>query len=210
MNCVVVAFSVLAKYVITGYSLITLSAMNFERYLSIVKPLVHRTKLTKKKLLSIVLSGCVAHTVIALLSFFIATNMRRPIGGIYVLLFMNATAYFYIRIFLAAKTPLPSETPPNAITDEASTTKKSKNKLREIKLAKTCFTIVLVFVFSFLPVSITMTLTAQQLGAVATLRTVQSWSATIGMMNSSLNSIIFFWTRPILRNEAKKIFFSKI
>ncbi len=183
--------------------------MNYERYLSIVKPLVHRTKLTKKKLLSIVLSGCVAHTVTTSLSFFMATNMRKPIVGICILLFMIATAYFYIRIFLAAKTPLPSETPPNAITDEASTTKINKNKLREIKLAKTCFTIVLVFVFSFLPLSITKILTAQQLGSVTTLGTVQSWSAAIVMMNSSLNSIIFFWTRPILRKEAKKIFFSK-
>ena len=190
--------------------MITLSAMNFERYLSIVKPLVHRTKLTKKKLLSVVLSGCVASTVIASLVFLMAPNIRRLIIGICILLFIITTAYFYIRIFLAAKNPLPSETPPNAIRDEASTTKKNKNKLREIKLAKTCFTIVLVFVLSYLPVSIINILTAQQLGSVTTLRTVQSWCVTIAMMNSSLNSIIFFWTRPILRHEAKKIFFSKV
>ena len=116
---------------------------------------VHRTKQTNKKLLSFIFSACAAHTVLVSIVSFMTTNIRRLITGIFILLFLITTAYFYIRIILAAKKTLSLKNAPNAITGEVrvkcQTTKKKENNLREMKLTKTCFMIVLLFVFSFIP-----------------------------------------------------------
>ena len=177
--------------------------MTYERYLGIIHPLVHRVKLTKKKLFSYFFSACVACTV-TYLTLFCAMKIRRLVTTICVLLFLISTVYFYVRIFLAASNTYSLQNPQNAIAGEESATKKKKN-LKEIKLAKSCFMIVLLFVFSFLPVSIISILNAEQLGAVE-FKIARSWCVTILMLNSSLNSVIFFWARPLLRKEALKIF----
>ncbi len=179
--------------------MITLSAMNYERYQSIIHPLVHRVKLTKKKLSSYVFSACAAFTL-TILILFSYEQIRRMIGIISILFFLISTAYVYIRIFQAAKNSL--QNPPNAIAGEESTTKKN---LKEIKLAKSCLMILLLFVFSFLPVSITTMLLKTQQFEPEKFTAVRPWIATVLMLNSSLNSVIFFWTRPILRKEALKI-----
>jgi hypothetical protein len=36
-------------------------------------------------------------------------------------------------------------------------------------------------------------------------RLLQSWAITLALFNHSLNSVIFFWTRPMLKSEAKKV-----
>ncbi len=131
----------------------TLIAMNFERYLGIIHPLVHRVKLTKKRLCCFVASVCgILPTV------FNTMKIRRLVVTISVLIFLISTAYFYIRIFLAAKNSRSFQNPPNAIAGEESTTK--KKNLKEIKLAKSCFTIVILFVFNFLQISVLNILTA--------------------------------------------------
>ncbi len=192
----------LAAYLLTGYSMITLSVMNYERYQGIINPLAHRVKLTKKKLSSYVFSACVVYTVIILMLFSEA-KIRKIIAAICILFFLISTAYVYIRIFLAAKNTHCLQNPPNAIAGKEPTTK--KKNLKEIKLAKSCFMIFLLFVFSFLPVLITTILKTEEFGSEK-FTSVRPWTVTILMLNSSLNSVIFFWTRPILRKEALKIF----
>ena len=182
--------------------MITLSAMNYERYQSIIHPLAHRAKLTKKKLSSYVFLASAAFTITCILILFNYEQLRLLAATVSIILFLISTAYVYIRIFLAAKNTHSVQNPPNAIASEESTTKKN---LKEIKLAKSCFMIFLLFVFSFLPVAITPTLKAQEFGPIM-LANMRPWSVTILMLNSSLNLVISFWTRPILRKEALKIF----
>ena len=204
-NCTVNVLFLQAPHLTSGYAIITISAINYERYLSILLPSTHRNKLTKNKLLSYVLLASVLHTL-SVPTFFIHSNVSRLIIAIVVPLFLVTTAYVYFRIFAVAKKRLPIQHPPNEIAVEShkSTGNIKKNKLRELKLAKTCFMIVFVFVICFLPISIVHLLFPVRLGTVK-LRIVQSWCVTFAMLNSSLNSVIFFWTRRVLRQEAKKV-----
>lgn len=204
-NCTANSLFVQAPYLTSGFSMITISAMNYERYMGILHPYTHRYKLTKRKLLSYVLFACALHTI-SVTTFFIHKNVGRLIISVLIPLFLVTTAYVYIRIFLVAKGRPPVQNPPNHIAGEhhESTRNIKMNNLREIKLAKSCFMIVFLSVFCFLPISILYALFPGQVRTVK-FRNVQSWCVTIGMLNSSLNSVIFFWTRPVLRQEAKKL-----
>ncbi|CAB4012806.1 zinc finger MYM-type 1-like [Paramuricea clavata] len=175
-NCTVSVLAILAAHLITGYSMITLSALNFERYFGIIHPLLHHR------------------------------NIKRLKIAIFILLFLITTAYVYIRIFLTAKKRSPLQNIPDATAGESkeSTMKTKKDNLREIKLAKSCCIIVFLFIFSFLPLSIVNIFLATPLGAVK-FRIMQACCVTIVMLNPTLNSVVFFWTRPLLR-KAKKIF----
>ncbi len=180
--------------------------MNFERYLGVIHPFVHRVKLTKKKLSSSVFSACATYTVIFLILFFNALAIRRLFTTTSILLSLISAGYFYIRIFLAAKNTRSLQNPPNVIAGEESTTKKQKKSLKERKLVKSCFMIVILFVFSFLPMSIISVISPEHACGTVILRTVRPWCVTTLMLNSSLNSIIFYWARPLLRKEALKRF----
>ncbi len=205
-NCAVNSVIIHAPHLIAGYSLITLSALNFERYMGIFHPFIHRTKLTKKKLLFHVAHSCVSHTVTVLM-FYLFMNVRRLVIAIVIPVFLVETTYVYVRIFLVARKRPAQNGQPNGAAGRRneSTTETKKNYLREIKLAKSCFMIVFLFIFTFLPLSILYIWFADQMPPTK-FRIVQSWCLTVAMLNSSLNSVIFFWTRPVLRTEAKKIF----
>ncbi len=95
MDCTIGVLSVLGVYLTTGYSVATLSVINFERYLGIIHPLVHRAKLTKKKLLSSVFSACAVYTV-ALPMFFNTVYMRKLITGTCITLFLTRSTYIYV------------------------------------------------------------------------------------------------------------------
>ena len=208
-NCEVNAVVIHAPHLMAGYSLITLTVLNIERYLGILHPIFHRTKLTKKKLLFHVGHGCISHTVTVVM-LYVYVNVRRLVIAIVIPVFLLETMYVYLRIFLVAR-KRPALSPPIAVAGQSSsesTMKAKKNYLREIKVAKSCFMIVFLFIFSFLPLSVVYIWFADKM-TPTTFRIVQSWCLTVAMLNGSLNSVIFFWTRPELRTEAKKIVFKR-
>lgn len=205
-NCAVNSVLIHAPHLTAGYSLITLSFISFERYMGVLHPFIHRTKITKKKLLFHVFHSCVSHTVTVLI-FYVYMTVRRLVIATVIPVFLVGTTYIYVRIFLVARKRLMATQNPNAIAGQGnkSAMDKKKTYLREIKLAKSCFMIVLLFIFSFLPLSIVYVFFADQM-TPTTFRIVQSWCLTLATLNSSLNSVIFFWTRAVLKKEAKKIF----
>ena len=75
-----------------AFSVIILSAMNLERYASIVHPVYHRNKATKKKLLSYICSIFVVLGINALTILFFIN-----------LLHFISSVYIYVKIFLVGK-----------------------------------------------------------------------------------------------------------
>ena len=171
--------------------------------MGVLHPFFHRTKITKKKLLFHVFHSCVSHTVTVLM-FYVYMTVRRLVIATVIPVFLVGTTYVYVRIFLVErKRPIATQNPIAGQGNKSAMDKK-KTYLREIKLAKSCFMIVLLFIFCFLPLSIVYVFFADRMSP--TFRIVQSWCLTLATLNSSLNSVIFFWTRAVLRKEAKKIF----
>ena len=202
-NCSMNFFAVKLTFFTTGCSMLTLSCINIERYLGILHPLIHRTKLTKKKLFSLISVALFFQTLFACLSFLYKFTLSKA-GRIIMPLFLLKFIYIYTRIYLVARSKNPILNSPNEIGSERITAKYSKKKayLREIKLVKSCFVLVLVFLFCYAPMSMLVT-AFSNISGITNFSIFHIWSITFATLNSSLNSVVLFWTRPVLRKEAR-------
>jgi pheromone shutdown protein TraB len=89
-----------------------------------------------------------------------------------------------------------------AVSEENLTRK--KRFLQEIKQAKSCFLVVMCyFILCFLPVTLALTVVIR--GNQFQVQTFYAWTTTLSMLNCSANSLIFFWTKTMLRREAVKM-----
>ena len=92
--------------------------MNLERYASIVHPVCHRNKFTKKKLLTYVFSFCLLCLCVACASVKLSREVLRQFVGHGFQLHFVSTIYLYTRIFLVRRAQLKrSKTRVNAWQD---------------------------------------------------------------------------------------------
>ena len=110
LNCDVY-FAFIMFFTTAGFSVIILSAMNLERYASIVHPVYHRNKFTKKKLLIFVFSFCLLCLCVACASVKLSQDVLRQFVGYGCKLHFVSTIYLYTRIFLVRRTQLKRSKP---------------------------------------------------------------------------------------------------
>ena len=201
-NCYVANLAFRSAIIPIGISTITLSAMILERYIAILHPYAYRTQVTIKRLLIFVGSGIVVASGVVI----VALRNPRLFGfcaaAIEMSIFVFA-AFSHRKIYLVVKRLARS---PNRPHDPAAEEKLTKMKvlLQEIKQAKSCFIVVICFgVFCFFPAAIAVSF-FRSLDKFQWLA-ITVWVYTLGQVNSSVNSLIFFWTKTMLRNEAVKM-----
>ena len=102
-NCEVLFAFFITFFTMAGFSVAILSAMNLERYASIVHPIYHRTEVTKNKVLTFVFTICALFVCVSLVSFKLGLEIMRKFSGYVFLLHFVSTIYLYTRIFLAGK-----------------------------------------------------------------------------------------------------------
>jgi hypothetical protein len=156
-----------------------------ERYIAILHPYAYKTVVTKKKIL-----------------VYFRTRLAPVIfGTLLVTIVLMFTAFAYTRIYLVIRKLNRPQNQPSDVEGEVNLTRK-KLFLREIKQAKSCFIVVICFfILSFLP---PMVFTSNRNTDESEFLVNTVWVYTIPMTNSSVNSVIFFWTKTMLRKEAKK------
>ena len=200
-NCIAARLAWKSAALKSMLSWVTLSALTLERYIAILHPYAYKTQVTKKRLLTYV--GCGGIVPISLFFVFLHNpRLYHICGAAFIMLIFVFTAFAYTRIYLVVKKLSRS---PNRPHDPAAVENTTKMKvfLQNFKYAKSCFMIVVCFgVLCFLPGAVTVsflpTLTLSDKQAVMV------WVFTLGMLNSCVNSVIFFWTKTLLRNEAVK------
>ena len=185
---------------LTILSISTLSGMNIERYISVVHPITHRNRVTRKS--QIIYVTCIYFLCIIMLA--LSFVLRRAFATFVislVIFFLGTTAYIYIKIFVAAtlsNTIIPLQ---NEFLENSSSCKRKRKFLREIRLAKPCFLVVTCTFLCFLPAAV---LGGSNSGGFKN-SVLKYWSVTLTMLNPSLNSVIFFWKNATLRNELKTV-----
>ena len=202
-NCFVATLALRLASFVVGTSSITLSALTLERYIAILHPFAYRTRVTKRKLLMYVGFGVAMIISMTILSFPYPTIFRICVIALELLIFAFI-AFAYTRIFLVIKKLKPSPNRPDD-ADAETNTSRMKSFFQEIKHAKSCFIVVLCYcVLCFLPAAIAVPLSST-LDKFEWLAVIV-WGLTLHQLNASINSVIFFWTKKMLRNEAAKVF----
>ena len=185
-----------------GLSTITTTAMTLERYIAIVHPYAYGTHVTKKRLLVFVVS-CATVEVVAISVSLAVEKILQIYSTVKLTSVLFLTAYAYTRIYVVIRKLSGAHKKPNDAATAMNITK-WKLFLQEAKQARSCFIVVVCFfVLDFLPPTIVLPFLAstnkfEKLG-------ILTWIFWIGILNSSANSVIFFWTKKMLRKEALKV-----
>jgi hypothetical protein len=137
---------------------------------------------------------------ISLIKYEIVYNVYSAIIMIASALFI---AFAYIKIFITARKGTSLQHHDSKIVENIRIFNQKRRFLRELKLAKSCFFVVVAFAFCYAP-SVIMLALMHDKRARTFHDVLASWCVTIVMFNSSLNSLIFFWAKPMLRIEAAK------
>ena len=170
--------------------------------MAILHPYAYKVQVTKRKIL---LSVGFCSVLSIFLTNFLVTfqNLVRIYAIVKVAFVLFLTVYTYTRIYTAVRKLARSQMKPHDVVENIDLTK-MKLFLREIKQAKSCFVVVVCFfVLGFLPPAIAVPFAAradefEQFG-------IFIWTFSINVLNSTANSVIFFWIKTMLRKEAFKL-----
>ena len=189
------------------YSLTTLSVMNFERYMGILHPFRHRSQVTNKRLLAYVVAVCVMQTVI--FAFSLTHNqISRSVLLTTTFLFLFTTIFVYWKIFLKMHArnrvgiiSCDTNSQQSNKSNIASAEKRNKHAqfLKELKIAKSSCLVVVCCLACYLP----CTLAFGPLNVQGTFEAValKIYFVVLAGLNSTLNSIIYFWMNNMLRKH---------
>ena len=206
-NCFAASFAFRSTALPIGMSTITLAAMTLERYIAILHPYSYNTKITKKRLLICVGSGVLFAISLIILAFINIILFAFCAAALEMLIFIF-TAYSSIKIYSVVKNLSRSPNKPHDVNAEANITRK-KVIIQEMKHAKSCFLAVICFgLLCFLPIAIAVSFHNKV--DILKWEAIKVWVVTLGLLNSSVNSVIFFWTKKMLRNEAYKTLNTKL
>ena len=202
-NCYVATLAYRSSVLPIGVSILTLSSLTIERYIAVIYPLSYNVQLTKKKIVIYVCTGVVIMVSVAIISIAIEGLIKR-FTVVLATLFFLSSAFVYFKIYVVVKKLTRSQQNKWQEGSMLSDLTRKKIFMREIKQVRSCFIVVLCFfLLCFMPVILTYFVGTSV--DIHDLQTIQNWATTFSMSNSSINSIIFFWTKTMLKNEAIKI-----
>jgi hypothetical protein len=186
--------------IVTVVSLSVVSALSIERYFGVVHPLIYRQKVSKRKLLRL-LVGTWSVFGILLLVGILLDNPFQLFGTISVPLLVVVTVYTQIRI---AYTAVNAKMKRLRLTEGQDSEQNRKDKLhflKELKSAMSCLIVVSCYVLCYIPASVLGILKNEL--SPSTYYFGMLLFLLFMMLNSILNSVIFFWRSAPLRKETK-------
>lgn len=185
-------------------SAFAMSIMTLERYSAVLHPFAYKVLVTKRRIIMYVCIGSLVILIIDTLSLIFSRLMEVWLLVLTTLFFI-LIAFVYTRIFSVVKNLARSKAGSGAAADAERNLTKMKLFLRDIKHVKSCFIVVLCYIcLYYLPV---MLLVSFKLGSNLNeiYGQVHIWVITLGLLNSSVNSVIFYWTKKMLRTETAKL-----
>jgi hypothetical protein len=194
-------------------SLSVVVAISVERHFGVQYPLIHHSKITKGKLLLLLLSVWSSCAVVSVLGFFLGYSLDffATISSVFLLLI---TMYAHTRIALTViRSKMKREglvngySNPDARRDNETANKNRMEKLRflkELKMAKSSFFTVFCYLLCYTPAIVVLAGMWGRLSA-STYFLATPWCLLFVMLNSIINSVIFFWRSASLRKETKNV-----
>ena len=190
-----------ASFYPCAMSIMTLFGLNIERYLSVLQPIYHHTKVTKSKLLRMAVGFWLLITTVR--SFYIVFGkVMNMLFSVVLVSIAFSTLYIYASIYFAIRRRVPDMQTTEATEVRGSTGRTNQTyQIQNIKMTKCCVIVVGLTFLCNVPYAVTISLPTSDMLSLLGL-----WSITSVLSASSLNSLVFFWNNPVLRKEAKKLF----
>ena len=170
--------------------------------MSIVYPVYHRNKITKKKVTIAAIIVTSFNITLTVLSFFIHGLIDTYVIIVFPL-YATYVAAAYTKIFLVASRK--SRVLPDVNEENTSSLERKKKRavLKDLKLAKACLLVVVCYFICMLPGPLSYVLLKDFVNWQIQ-NMVSIWAGCMVFLNSVLNVSIFFWKNSMLRHEAKK------
>jgi hypothetical protein len=179
-------------------SMVTLSGMTVERYVGVLHPYYYEARFTKKRIAAYVCTFGLCILSVLIYSF---RDGRAPnFTRVLMIVFFLFTLWAYVRIYLVIRRLIRCEKRPSCQSNGSRNNLK-RQIIRERRNATSCFLVVICFAVLLLPSALSAV--TFQHGTVDFV-VYQNWSITSMILNSSANSVVFFWTKTLLRKEASK------
>ncbi|XP_046852980.1 uncharacterized protein LOC124446195 [Xenia sp. Carnegie-2017] len=208
-GCIVSTLLVISTCFTIGLSSINLFAMTWERYVAIFHPYRYPIVVTKTRLLFSLVFGFGIDALLQGVLVTLTDEMAMIYIAMRTTILFFFTAFVYSKIYVVVRRLIRIDKVRaigfDNVVNVGQTSVKWKVLIREVTQAKSCFLIVACFfTFNFLPA----------LSLAPVMRTLEvfeqilafTWIFLVMFLNSSFNSIIFFWAKKLLRKEASKIF----
>ena len=192
-NCVVFLSFLLTGRLLQPFSIVTFLALNFGIYLSVIHPIFHRTKVTNRRILYLLIVLWSLFIIKQYLFVFVLSKNTVSLILTGLMTFsMFALVFMHVRIFVTVYKRRRIEP---SVHGEMTL-------LRGVRDAKSCIAVLLCTVCCYLPSSIEIGLNEMTVQVVALF---VPWATTVFLSASVLNSVIFYWRNAILRKHAKSI-----
>ena len=224
-DCISKAVYLTIAKLLTGYSGLTLHVMNIERYFSIVHPFWYQRRVNRKVVLALTVVFWALWTPVSFLSF-INGDIERTVLSACSAIVCFTIIFVYGRIFQIARKKRRSIATPSVIEltirdnsglDIEKTPQRIQrpNKfgeaLKDIKLAKMFIILVICSQICYVPnvaYHIYLRMQNSEIKTESSL-IMGNWVVTFISMNSTLNSLVFFWKNSQLRHEMLAIIKSR-
>ena len=206
---------------LSGMSYLTFFVMNIERYMSICRPFYHMRNVTKERCFIL---------MVCLLPISIGTGIA-PIFGVDIQPFVTALAVFilggtffiYLSIYKVAKKARTSRLRSSSRTgqdafsvtvEETISTLESRDSTRprkavslfhDLQLAKMYVIVVFSTILLNLPNALVLALFSERVETLDGVVQAKIWTLTLVAMNSTFNSVVFFWGNGRLRSEGWRL-----
>ena len=201
-NCYVGILTYRLSLIPIAESSFILLGMTFDRYVAVLQPFAYSSKVTKKKILiyACLAASGIGFTIIVSLAMDKLLEFLLVVSATLMLIFIS---FAYTRIYLVVRRLNHSRNKIHKNENDGNVTR-GKVFFQEIKQARSCFLVVVChFFLCFLPImtGVSFIFDVNKIEH----QVIQNWVVTLSILNCTLNSAIFFWTKQMLRREARKM-----
>ena len=162
------------------------------------------SKVTKGRLLKCSIVLWLFTTALVVAFVFYPFDVLVKFLTVEMLLIMAALVYIYSRIYFTSGRSFENfrrTNRRNSSPQNQGTQSERKQNLRNKRLVKSCFIVVMCYCTCFLPFAIlNVSFIKSNRGKL-----ISPWLLTLNLSNATFNSLIFFWSNKLLRREAKRV-----
>ena len=202
-NCILWTFTRFSSYFSAGVSLLTVTFISVECFITLAYPYRYQTILTRMRMKSIVaIIWCITFAFVVLHLWLIPNKIFLALAATTVVVCIITLLSIWIWVFKLLRNHKQRITT-HQTPSQMSTTESKRPQETAFKNTRTCGTIVLGLVLCYFPVVITLAYYWTEPRSYTGIYLVTPWGETIAYAHSLLNPLLVVWRKSEFRQTAR-------